>query len=216
MTRIIAVTGASRGLGRAVAEMFGRRGDQIIAVARTVGGLEELDDAVQETGGPIALLVPLDIADGDGIDRLGGVLFEKFGRLDGWVHTAATTVGLSPVSHLAPKDWERLFAVNATAVARLIGSFEGLLAQSQDPRIVFVTDDKTKRPHWSGYGASKAAGAAIASAFAAERESWKIGFFEPNPMPTAIRARSHPGEERATLTAVADEAERLVLVFDSL
>lgn len=211
--RLALVTGASRGLGRAVAEQLGARGAQVVAVARTVGGLEEVDEAIQAAGGPGAVLVPLDITDGDGVDRLGAALFERFGRLDHLVHAAAEGPSLTPVSHLRPKDIERQFAVNAVAAARLIRSLAPLLAISADqerrPSALYATDEKAALANWGAYGAAKAAAASMFSAYAAETKKVRVVLHQPPAMPTALRARTHPGENRATLTPVAAAAAAL-------
>lgn len=215
--RVALVTGASRGLGRALAEQLGAAGAQLVAVARTVGGLEEMDDAVQQAGGPKALLAPLDLADGEGIDRLGGALHERFGRVDILVHAAAHAAPLTPTAHLEPKELDRLLAINATATARLIRSIDPLLRVAEKPQAVFVIDRKSGAPFWGGYGASKAAGEALARSYGAESGAGErpvaTHLFEPPPMPTALRARTHPGEDRAHLTACAVVAGRVLALL---
>lgn len=211
------VTGASRGLGRAVAEQLGAAGAQIVAVARTVGGLEEMDDAVQRAGGSKSLLAPLDLADGDGIDRLGAALHERYGRVDILVHAAAHAAPLTPAAHLEPKEFDRLLAVNAAGTARLIRSIDPLLRIGARRQAVFVIDRKAGAPFWSGYGAAKAAGEAIARSYAAEAGAGETPIaahlFEPPPMPTALRARTHPGEDRARLAPCAVVAGRVLALL---
>lgn len=213
---VILVTGASRGLGRATAEILGRRGAVIIAVARTVGGLEELDDAIRQGGGPSALLVPMDIADGDALDQLGAALFDRYGRLDGVIHAAAEGPTLGPVSTTSPKDAARVFEVNAMATHRLIRSLDPLLRAAPSPRLIFVADNKTDQPFWSAYAGAKAAGRTFAQAYAREQKRVFVEIFRPDAMPTALRARSHPGEDRSALSPVAEQAERLAAAYDRL
>lgn len=212
--KIVIVTGASRGLGRAIGELLGGGGAKVVAIARTVGGLEELDDAIQSRGGPPAVLTPLDLTDGDGIDRMCAALFERFGRADLLVHAAAQAAVLCPIAHLSPKDFEKLVAVNVTATARLIRAVHPLLTQAPRPHAAFVTDRKADRAFWGGYGASKGAGEALARSYAAEAGSGdapvSVSFHEPPPMPTALRSKTHPGEDRAALTPVATAASTVV------
>ena len=210
---IAVVTGASRGLGFALAERLGAAGAQIVAVARTVGGLEELDDRIVAAGGPNALLVPLDLADGDGVDRLGAALFERFGRVDILAHCAAQSAPLSPIAHGAQKDVEKAFAVNAEATRRLIRSLDLLLRQSSAPRLLYTADRKAGERFWGAYGASKAAGEAYVASYVAETKQIIAHIVEPPPMPTALRARSHPGEDRSTLTPAAAVADQFVTLL---
>lgn len=215
MTETILVTGASRGLGRAAAERLGADGAKIIALARTVGGLEELDDVIKKAGGPEATLVPLDLADGDGIDRLGAALYERDGKLDGLIHCAAAGGPLTPLSHLSAKDAGNLMTVNALATHRLIRSLDPLLAAASG-RALFVADDKTGQGLWGGYAASKAAAAAFAQAYGSEQARVRVGAHQPPAMPTALRGRTHPGEDRAALTPVAEAAEALIAAYRAL
>ncbi len=198
--RTALITGASRGFGRAAAEALGREGAQIVAVARTVGGLEELDDAVTAAGAPPAVLVPLDLTDGDGVDRLGAALFERFGALDLAVLAAAEGAKLTLAAHLEPKTLERLAAVNLIATHRLIRSIDPLLRAAPAGRLVYVADDKRARSLWAGYAATKAAAAALVEAYARETPSVRATLYAPPAMPTALRARTHPGEDKAGLT----------------
>ena len=211
------VTGASRGLGRAVAEQLGAAGAQIVALARTVGGLEEMDDAVQSAGGPKALLAPLDLTDLDAIDGLGAALHQRYGKVDILVHAAATASPLTPAAHLEPKDLNQLMTINAAATARLIRSIDPLLRLGQRREAVFMIDRKGGAPFWGGYGASKAAAEALARSYAAEcaaaEQPIHVHLYEPPPMPTALRARTHPGEDRSQLTPCAVVAGRVVALL---
>lgn len=208
--RVAAVVGASRGLGFALATRLGAAGAQLVAVARTVGGLEELDDAVTSAGGPKPVLVPLDITDADGVDRLGAAVFERFGRVDLLALVAAQSSPLSPAAYAAPKDVERAFAVNAMAQWRLIRSFDLLLRQSERPRLLYVADRSPGDQLWSAYAASKSAGETFARAYAAETAAVRLHLAAPPAMPTALRARTHPSEDRAKLTPVHDVADAIL------
>ncbi len=156
--RIALVTGASRGLGAAAALAYANEGAHIVAVARTVGGLEALDDRIKQAGGS-ATLVPLDVTDGPGIDRLGAALHERFGKLDILLGNAGLLGTLSPIGHIDPAIFEKVMAVNVTANWRLIRSLDPLLRQSDAGRAIFVTSGISRRivPYWSAYAASKAA-----------------------------------------------------------
>jgi NAD(P)-dependent dehydrogenase (short-subunit alcohol dehydrogenase family) len=200
--RVALVTGASRGIGYAVASELARNGAHVIAVARTEGGLVELDDQVREAGGS-ATLVPLDLKDYEGIDRLGAAIFERWGRLDILVGNAGLLGALSPVGHILPSDWENVFAVNVTANWRLLRSLDPLLRQSECGRAVFVTSRVTSElpAYWGTYAASKAALEAIVRTYAAEIRSTSIraNLFSPGPVRTAMRAKAMPGEDPSTL-----------------
>lgn len=211
--KIALVTGASRGLGRAVAGALGAGGAQMIAVARTVGGLEELDDQIRAAGGRTAVLVPLDIADGDGLARLGAAVHERWGRLDLWVHAAVHAPMLSPVEHIEPDEMDRAMAVNVTALQRLIRVLDPLLRQSMAGRAVLIDDAITPDAYNAAYLSGKAAQQRL---FAA----WGRGLGQTSParairaiappMPTGLRARWFPGENREDLTPPATVAGRLM------
>ena len=205
------VTGASRGLGFAVAEQIGQTGAHVIAVARTVGGLEELADKIDAIGGTTTL-VPLDITDEAGIQNLGKAIHDRWGRLDLWVHCAAAAAPLSPVAQLPEKDFDKVMAVNARATQRLITMFDPLLKASEQGTALFISDTQAGEKFQGSYGASKAAMQAIVDSYAAETRQIgpRVISFAPNPMPTALRARFYPGEDRSALTPCADEARRLM------
>lgn len=206
--RIALVTGASRGLGFHVARLLAAGGAQVYAVARTLGGLEELDDAVRAEGGVRPTLLPLDITDEDGLTRLGVVLAERHGRLDLLAHCAIHAPPLSPVGHVALKDLDKALNINARAVQRLIRICDPLMMQAEAPRALFLTDPKANGAMWSPYEATKEAGLAFARAWAAERAKGRleVRFHTPPPMPTALRARFFPGEGRDHLTSARDAA----------
>src|SRR3954470_4191336 len=156
--RIALVTGASRGIGRAAALALAKAGAHVVAVARTEGGLTELDDEIRAATGQPATLVPLDIAEGDGLDQLGLALHQRFGCLDVMVHAAAILGPMTPVSHIEPKQWDRVVAVNLTATQRLIRSMEPLLRTSEAGRAIFLTTGRVAQPKafWGPYGVTKA------------------------------------------------------------
>jgi len=201
--RIALVTGASRGIGRAAAKALAAAGAQVVAVARTQGALEELDDEIRAAGGPRPTLVPMDIVEGANLDQLGFILHERFGRLDILVHAAAILGPLTPVSHIEPAHWERVFAANTTASYRLIRAMERLLRGSSAGRAIFLTTSVASRPRafWGPYAASKAAMDAIVRTWADELEQTQIRavLLNPGAMRTRMRAEAMPGEDPATL-----------------
>lgn len=208
---IALVTGASRGLGRSIAEALGAEGAHVIALARTVGGLEEADDAIRAAGGG-ATLVPLDVTDDAGLERLGAAIHERWGRLDLWVHAAIHAPPLAPAGHVDAKDFDRALAVNARAVQRLIRVLDPLLRAAPAGRAVFLDDPGAAGKFHAAYAAGKAAAAAITRAWAAEAAATGPAVLHAAapPMPTALRARFHPGEDRAALTPTAEVAARLL------
>lgn len=203
--RIALVTGASRGIGAAVARRFAAEGARLILVARTVGGLEEVDDAVRRASGAAATLVPLDLRDGDRIDRLGGAIAERFGHLDILVANAGILGQLSPVGHYPPETWEETLALNLGANWRLIRSLDPLLRASEAGRAIFVTAAAARETpaFWGAYAASKAGLEALVRCYAAEvrRSALRVTLLDPGPVATALRARAYPGEEQSTLPA---------------
>ncbi|MBD8065090.1 SDR family NAD(P)-dependent oxidoreductase [Devosia sp. PTR5] len=211
--RVVLITGASRGLGYATAMEAARRGAHVVAVARTVGGLEELDDAVQAEGGS-ATLVPLDLRDGDAIDRLGAAIFERWGKLDGFVANAGQLGVLSPVSHIKPDEFDKVIATNLTANYRLVRSLDLLLRKSDAGRAVFMSSSaaRSARPFWGLYAASKAALDALAKSYAGEanQSSLRVNVFYPGAVRTAMRAKAMPGENPETLPTPQEIAPRIV------
>ena len=201
--RIALVTGASRGIGRAAALALAAAGAHIVAVARTPGALEALDDEIRGLTGQPATLVPMDIAEGNGIDQFGQAIHERFGRLDILVHAAAILGPITPVGHIEPKDWDRIVAVNLTASYRLIRSVEPLLRASEHPRAIFLTSGRAVRPKafWGPYGVTKAGLEHLVRTWADELEQTKIRavLLDPSVMRTRMRAEAMPGEDPATL-----------------
>jgi NAD(P)-dependent dehydrogenase (short-subunit alcohol dehydrogenase family) len=212
-SRIALVTGASRGLGHATALALARAGAHIVAVARTQGGLEELDDAIRAVGGS-ATLVPLNLTDLDGIARLGAALHERHGKLDILVGNAGIAGPSSPLGHIELKPWADTLAVNVSANFQLIRCMEPLLRQSDAGRAVFVTSGSASTaPAYRGpYAASKAALDALVRVWAAETATTPIraNLFSPGPTRTRMRATVMPGEDPATLTTPEEVAELIV------
>lgn len=200
--RVAVVTGASRGIGKAAALGLARAGAHVIAVARTTGGLEELDDDIKSAGGA-ATLVPLDLKDYDGIDRLGAALFERWGRLDVLFANAAILGVVTPLSHLDARVWDEAMAINVTANWRLIRSLDPLLRASDAGRVLFMSSTAAKscRPYWGTYSITKAALDAMAATYAAEvrQSSLAVNVFYPGAIRTRMRAQAMPGEDPETL-----------------
>ena len=215
--RLALVTGASRGLGRAAALALAAAGAHIVAVARTVGGLEELDDEIKALGGE-ATLVPLDLTDGDGIDRLGAAIYERWQKLDILVGNAGILGPLTPLGHMPPDEWSKIMEINVTANYRLIRSLEPLLRLSDAGRAVFLTSGAAEkcRPYWGGYSVSKAALNALVKTWAGELEKSpvRINLLSPGPFRTAMRASAMPGENPMTLPS-PEEIGPLVLELTS-
>ena len=202
--KIALVTGASRGIGRASALALAKAGAHVVAIARTEGGLTELDDEIRAATGQSATLVPLDIAEGDGLDHLGLALHQRFGRIDVLVHAAAILGPMTPVSHLEPKHWDRVVAVNLTATYRLIRTTEPLLRASDAGRAIFLTTGRVARPKafWGPYGITKAGMEHMVRTWADELEQTKVRavLLDPNTMRTRMRAEAMPGEDPMTVT----------------
>jgi NAD(P)-dependent dehydrogenase (short-subunit alcohol dehydrogenase family) len=211
--RIALVTGASRGIGKAAALKLAEAGAHVVAVARTVGGLEELDDAIRAVGGS-ATLVPLDLKDSAAIDRLGGALNERYHRLDVLVANAGILGPLSPLGHVEPKAWDEAIAVNVTANWRLIRSMDPLLQASDAGRAVFLTSGITSHPraYWGPYAACKAALEMMARVYAAETATTRVrvNLFNPGPTRTRMRAQAMPGEDQTTLERPDKPAAKIV------
>jgi len=208
MTQIALITGASRGLGAALAEALAPS-HHIIAVARTTGALEELDDRIQARGGS-ATLAPMDITDAGAMAVLCRDIFDRWGSLDLWLHTGIHAAPLSPANFVDTKDWDKSMAVNASATALLIQYVAPLLGSTG--QAVFFDDPRAGHKFFGAYGASKAAQMSLARSWQVEtiRTGPRVHVVEPRPMPTATRARFFPGEDRGSLAAPKDEAARLL------
>jgi len=215
--RIILITGASRGIGRATALELARAGAHIIAAARTTGALEELDDAIEAETGQKATLVPVDVTDGEAIDRLGAALHERFGHLDGLFANAGILGPLSPLGHIDPKDWDKVMAVNLTANWRLVRSLDPLLRASDAGRAVFVSSGVAHscKAYWGSYAVSKAAIECLARIYAHENEKTavKVNIINPGPIRTAMRAQAFPGEDPETLPGPEELACAMLPLF---
>jgi NAD(P)-dependent dehydrogenase (short-subunit alcohol dehydrogenase family) len=227
--RIVVVTGASRGIGQACAIGLAQAGYHVVAVARTQGGLEELDDRIRADGGT-ATLVPMSLTDFDAIDRLGAALFERYGRLDALFANAGILGPLSPVGHVPPKKWDELFAINVTANFRLIRSLDPLLKRSPAGRALFVSSGAAHscKAFWGPYAASKAALEALVRSWAAEVKSFGVtaNLLNPGATRTRMRAEAMPGENPAKLpvpeslapvvvSLLSPEETRTGLVYDA-
>ena len=211
--RIALITGASRGIGRAVAEKFAQEGAHVLLVARNRKALERVDDAIRATAGK-ATLIPLELADGKSIDALGPALYERFGRLDILVGNAGILWRLSPLTHIGSEHWDRAFAVNVTANWRLIRTLDPLLRRSDAGRVIFVTSGvaRTCRAYWAPYSVSKAALEALAKTYANETADSpvRVNLISPRATATRMRHEAYPGEDQTTLAKPEDVAEHFV------
>ncbi len=218
--RIALVTGASRGIGRAAALALARSGAHVVALARTQGALEELDDEIRalKVSGPEATtLVPMDLRDFAAIDRLGEALYRRWGRLDAFVGNAGVLGLLTPLHQLDPKTWDEVMAVNVTANWRLIRSLDPLLRRSAAGRVAFITSSVASRAelraYWGPYAISKAALDALARTYAAETlntSNVRVMLIDPGRLRTRMRATAMPGEDPSTLRTPEDLAPKIV------
>ncbi|MBI1866692.1 MAG: SDR family NAD(P)-dependent oxidoreductase [Methylocystis sp.] len=212
--RLALVTGASRGVGRAIAMALARDGAHVVALARTQRALEELDDDIIAIGGQ-ATLVPCDLEDVEAIDRLGASLFARWGKLDILIGAAGILGPLSPLAHVDPQQWDEVLAINVTANWRLIRALDLLLLASDAGRCVFITSGAAHRikPYWGPYAVAKAALEALARTYAAETANTtniKVMLANPGSLRTAMRARAMPGEDPMTLRTPQDFAPKVV------
>jgi len=217
-TRVALVTGASRGIGRATALALAADGAHVIAVARTQGALEALDDEIRAARpGATATLVPLDLADHDALDRLGASIHERWGRLDVLLGNAGQLGPLSPLPHISPRAFADVFSVNVTANWRLIRSLDPLLRAAPAARVAFLTSGVASRAetraYWGLYAASKAALDLLARTYAAETintTAIKVMLVNPGKMRTRMRAAAMPGEDPQTLPTPEELAPKLM------
>ena len=211
--KIALVTGASRGIGYFTALELAKAGAHVVACARTVGGLEELDDAIQKAGGS-ATLVPFDLADMGAIDGLGGAIFERWGKLDILIANAGILGTISPIGHVEAKTFEKVMTINVTATWRLIRSVDPLLQKSDAGRALILSSGAAHKchPFWGPYSASKAAVEALARTWAGEtnRLPLRIVSVDPGGTRTAMRAKAFPGEDPDTLPHPSEVARELV------
>jgi NAD(P)-dependent dehydrogenase (short-subunit alcohol dehydrogenase family) len=212
--RICLVTGASRGIGRAVARRYAQEGADLILCARTVGALEELDDEIRAINGKTSLLVPMDLRNFDTIDQLGAGLYERYGKLDVLVGNAGVLGQMSPLTHTEPKAWQEVIDVNLTANWRLIRSLDPLLRRSGAGRAIFVSSGVARdaRAYWGAYAVSKAALEMLVGIYAREiqQSSVRANLIDPGRTRTRMRATAYPGEDAATLPAPEDVTEPFV------
>jgi NAD(P)-dependent dehydrogenase (short-subunit alcohol dehydrogenase family) len=200
--KVALVTGASRGIGRAIAKALALRGAHVVALARTKGGLEELDDEIRAAGAEISLL-QLDLKDGAKIDPLGPTLYERWQRLDIFVGNAGVLGPLSPLGHISEADWSATMAVNVTANWRLLRTLDPLLRLAPAARVLFLTSGAAQRcrGYWGPYSVSKAALNALAKTYANEVASTniKVNLLDPGRIRTRMRAQAYPGEDETTV-----------------
>jgi NAD(P)-dependent dehydrogenase (short-subunit alcohol dehydrogenase family) len=212
--RIALVTGASRGIGRAVAKLFAREGAELVLVARTVGGLEELDDEIRQATGRTSLLVPLDLKEFDAIDRLGAALYERFGRLDVLVGNAGALGTLAPLGHIEPEEFQQVLDLNLTTNWRLIRSCDPLLRLSDAGRAIFVSSSvgSQARAFWGTYSISKAALEMMVKIYADEMKQTAVraNLLDPGRTRTNMRAKAYPGEDPQTLPTPETIAEKFL------
>ncbi|GGC74323.1 SDR family NAD(P)-dependent oxidoreductase [Chelatococcus reniformis] len=211
--RVALVTGASRGIGRALAVALAGEGAHVIALARTVGALEELDDEIRAAGST-ATLVPADLADVEALDRLGLAIHERWGKLDAMVANAGALGPITPLGHVEPKAFDDIMAINVTATYRLIRSMDPLLRASDAGRAMFMSSGAVHncRAYWGPYSASKAAVEALARTYAAETltTAIRVSIVNPGPLRTRMRAAAMPGEDPMTLRTPEDLAPKLL------
>ncbi len=212
--KVALITGASRGLGCAMAEQLSYRGWHVVAVARTVGGLEELDDRIKRAGLPGVgglTLAPMDVTNDDAMRHLCRSIFERWGGLGAWVHAAVHAAPLAPAGSLDQKDWDKSIAANVRATGMLIPMVEPLL-RAHGGTAIFLDDPRAGQPFFGAYGATKAAQIALAQSWQTEtaKHGPRVLIATPAGLPTATRARFFPGEDRSKLADVQREAARIL------
>jgi len=216
--RIALITGASRGIGAAVAKRFAAERATVILVAKTQAALEELDDEIREAGYPPAVLLPMDLTDFNKIDQMGAAIYERFGKLDILIANAGVLGDMTPLAHLDPKVWDKVIGTNLTVNWRLIRSMDPLLRSSDSGRGVFLTSGTTKAPRafWSAYAVSKAALENLVQTYACEntKTNVKVNLLDPGATRTRMRALAYPGEDPQTLKT-ADELTDLFVELSS-
>jgi NAD(P)-dependent dehydrogenase (short-subunit alcohol dehydrogenase family) len=213
LNRLAVVTGASRGIGRAAALAYARAGAHVIAIARTQGALEELDDEIRAAGSS-ATLVPLDLKDYEAVDRLGAAIHERWGKLDILLGNAGLLGEIAPLTHIDQPVWDAVLAVNVTANWRLIRSLDPLLRKSEAGRAIFISSGAAHKStaYWGPYSVSKAALEALVRTYAAETATTpvRVMLVNPGPLRTRMRAAAMPGEDPQTLRPPEELAPHLV------
>ncbi len=213
--RVALITGASRGIGRAVAVAYAKAGAHVVLLARTTGALEEVDDEIRAAGGA-ATLLRLNLNKGDRIDQLGPTIFERWGKLDIFVGNAAVLGPLSPLSHIKEKDWNEVLTINLTANWRLIRTLDPLLRKSDAGRAIFLTSGAARscQAYWGPYSVSKAALEALVKTYANELASTnvRVNLLNPGHVATTMRAQAFPGEDQAQLNKPEDLAELFIVM----
>jgi NAD(P)-dependent dehydrogenase (short-subunit alcohol dehydrogenase family) len=217
--RLALVTGASRGIGAAVAEALAAEGAHVVLTARTASGLEQVEERIDAAGGS-ATIAPLDLTDGDSIGRLAAAVAERWGKLDLLILNAATLGSLTPVAQIDPKEFSRVLTLNLLANQALIAAFDPLLRKSEAGRLVAVTSSVGSRPraYWGAYGASKAALETLALSYAEEVKNLapvRVAILDPGATATQMRARAFPGEDPGTLKPPSAVAHALVNLLRS-
>lgn len=217
--RIALITGASRGIGAAIARRYAAEGAHVLLAARTVGGLEEIDDAIRAASAEEnqATLIPIDLKNGDEIEKLAAAVAQRFGRLDVLVGNAAILGDMTPVSQIDPKTWNEVIETNLTANWHLIRTLEPLLLSSDHGRAIFVTSGVSGgRAYWGGYAVTKTALEALVQTWAQELEQTKlrINIVDPGAVRTAMRAKAYPGEDPMTLPPPKDITDVFVDLAD--
>ncbi|MCU4180281.1 SDR family NAD(P)-dependent oxidoreductase [Bosea sp. BH3] len=211
--RVALVTGASRGIGRAAALAFANAGAHVVALARTTGALEELDDEIRALGGT-STLVPLDLSDAGGLEKLGPALMERWGKLDILLANAGVLGSLTPLGHATEADWAKVMDINVTANLRLIKSLDVALRASDAGRVILLSSGAAHKclAYWGPYSISKAAVEALGRTYAAETATtpMKVMLVNPGPLRTRMRAEAMPGEDPQTLRTPEDLAPHLV------
>lgn len=215
--RVAVITGASRGIGAAVARRFAAAGAHVVLVARTTGALEALDDEIRNAGGR-ATLIPLNLLDFDKVDTLGPALAERFGRCDILVANAGMLGTLGPLPHTDAKEWDRVIGLNLTANFRLVRTLDPLLRASDAGRAIFVTSGAAEGPraYWGAYAVSKAGLEAMARSYAAENEktNLRVNIIDPGRVRTKMRAAAYPGEDPQSVIPPEDVVDAFLALAD--